>query len=921
MQKSIKGAASAILVVLLVFVFLNFKALSASAFTSYKVKITAGTLNIRSSASISSKVVGTYSKGTIVDVIGESGDWLKTDKGYISSAYTEKYFTAYKVKITASLLNIRSSASYSGKIVGSYTNGTVVNVIGQAGDWLKTDKGYISSFYTEKYIDSYKVKVTTALLNIRSTASLSGKIVGGYTIGTIVDVIGQTGEWLQTSKGYIYSVYTEKYTESTPAPTKAPTATPTPTVTQAPTSVPTPTAGTSFSSYEVKITTDALNIRSIPSTSGKWLGTYTKGTVVTVIGESGDWLKTDKGYISSFYTEKCFMAYNVRINTAILNIRDIASTSGRIVGTYTKGTVVEVIGQKGDWLQTSKGYIYSIYTEKYVESTPTPTQNPIPTQSLTPTQAPTAEPTPTASPTPVEGETFTEYKVVITATVLNIRKMPTTSSEILSTYTKGTVVTVIGEEGDWLKTDKGYISAFYTIKYFTSYRAVITGSVVNIRSTPSSTGTIVGTYILGTVVNIIGESGDWLQTQKGYVYKDYVQKNTANVKYISINKDCAVLKSVGGQADERYVVAGEKFEVLGEESGYFKIKVGRIEGYIPSDVATVLTAEPVNKLTMAWNYIYARSSNKVYYDSDSDYIRINSAKVGMDIIAPTWFNMSGTYTDPSSITVEDIADSGYVSTAHRNGYDVWATFTETNASRAYAMFTNSTVRENIIKRVVNLALQYNVDGINVDFEALGMKNKDLFTQFIRDLSQRLHEHDITVSVDVVKPSDSDTWSRWYDRGALSQYADYIMYMAYDQNTASSTYPGSVGSRPWVESGIKDILSEGVPASKLVLCVPFYIRDYKLDSSGKVVSSEALKMQAAFDRVKTYGGSTYYDSNDCQTVATYTMNGSVHKVWMEDAKSMGWRMDLINQYDLAGSGAWQLYLETPDIWEVIKSKLK
>lgn len=911
MQKNIKRISSVILVLLLVFVFLNFKILSAGAFTSYKVKITAGTLNIRSSASISSKVVGTYSKGTIVDVIGESGDWLRTDKGYISSAYTEKYFTSYKVKITASLLNIRSSASYSGNIVGSYTNGTVVNVIGQAGDWLKTDKGYISSFYTEKYIDSYKVRITTALLNIRSTASLSGRIVGSYTKGTIVEVTGQSGDWLKTSKGYIYSAYTEKYAESNPTPTKEQTPTSSPT--KVPTSATTPATDTSSSSYKVKITTDVLNIRSIPSTSGQILGTYAKGTVVTVIGQEGDWLKTDKGYISSFYTEKCFAAYKVRITTAILNIRNIASTSGRIVGTYTNGAIVEVIGQTGEWLQTSKGYIYSIYTEKFVESTPTPTK--------IPTKAPTAAPSPTAEPTPGQGGAFTEYKVIITASVLNIRKMPTTSSEIVSTYTKGTVVTVTGEEGDWLKTDKGYISSFYTIKYFTAYKGVITGSVVNIRSTPSSTGTIVGTYMLGTVVNIIGESGDWLQTNKGYVYKDYVQKNTAGAKYISINRDCAVLKSVGGQADERYVVAGEKFEVLSEESGCFKIRVGRIEGYIPCDVATVLTSEPVNKLTMAWNYIYARSSNKVYYDGDSDYIRRNCAQVGMDIIAPTWFNMSGSYADPSSITVEEIADSGYVSTAHRNGYDVWATFTETNASRAYAMFTISTVREKIIQRVVSLALQYNVDGINVDFEALGMKNKDLFTQFIRDLSQRLHEYDITVSVDVVKPSDSDTWSRWYDRGALSQYADYIMYMAYDQNTASSTYPGSVGSKPWVESGIKDILSEGVPASKLVMCVPFYIRDYKLDSSGKCVSSEALKMQAAFDRVKTYGGSTYYDSNDCQTVATYTMNGAVHKVWMEDAKSMGWRMDLINQYDLAGSGAWQLYLETPDIWDVIKAKLK
>ena len=41
--------------------------------------------------------------------------------------------------------------------------------------------------------------------------------------------------------------------------------------------------------------------------------------------------------------------------------------------------------------------------------------------------------------------------------------------------------------------------------------------------------------------------------------------------------------------------------------------------------------------------------------------------------------------------------------------------------------------------------------------------------------------------------------------------------------------------------------------------------------------------------------------------------------MEDAKSLGLKMDLIKKYDLAGVAGWKLGLETPDIWDVVSWK--
>ena len=40
------------------------------------------------------------------------------------------------------------------------------------------------------------------------------------------------------------------------------------------------------------------------------------------------------------------------------------------------------------------------------------------------------------------------------------------------------------------------------------------------------------------------------------------------------------------------------------------------------------------------------------------------------------------------------------------------------------------------------------------------------------------------------------------------------------------------------------------------------------------------------------------------------------VWMEEEKSLGLKVDLINEYDLAGAACWKLGFEDRSIWEIV-----
>jgi spore germination protein YaaH len=112
-----------------------------------------------------------------------------------------------------------------------------------------------------------------------------------------------------------------------------------------------------------------------------------------------------------------------------------------------------------------------------------------------------------------------------------------------------------------------------------------------------------------------------------------------------------------------------------------------------------------------------------------------------------------------------------------------------------------------------------------------IKDKSVFTTFISELSQKLKPKGIVLSVDVTIKAPNSNWSGCYERERLSQIADYIAVMTYDQHWSTSPISGSVAQLSWVEKGITDLLSE-IPKDKLLLGLPFYTRDWS-EEDGKV----------------------------------------------------------------------------------------
>ena len=203
-----------------------------------------------------------------------------------------------------------------------------------------------------------------------------------------------------------------------------------------------------------------------------------------------------------------------------------------------------------------------------------------------------------------------------------------------------------------------------------------------------------------------------------------------------------------------------------------------------------------------------------------------------------------------------------------------------------------------------------------------LKDKDLLTQFVRELYPIFREKGMMVSIDITPISTSENWSLSLDRKRLSQAVDYVMLMAYDQHWASSPVAGSVAQYSWVEESLIKVLEE-VPNYKLVLGIPFYTRLWKLEQTdaGEQVSSQALSMETANDFIKENNIELEWDEESGQYHGETIKEGITYKIWIENAKSLKLKSSLVNKYDLAGIASWRKGFETEEVWPAISNMIK
>ena len=291
---------------------------------------------------------------------------------------------------------------------------------------------------------------------------------------------------------------------------------------------------------------------------------------------------------------------------------------------------------------------------------------------------------------------------------------------------------------------------------------------------------------------------------------------------------------------------------------------------------------------------------------------------GVNVVAPSFYEVKSDGT-----IMVNFGETGkkYVEWAHSNNYEVWPVLSNSmlnNLDLTSNLLKTFSSRANLIENIINVLIENNVDGINVDFENMYKEDKDNYSRFLIELAPRLQDIGMMLSVWLTAPDGSDTWSLCYDRNTIGSVADYVIFMGWDQRTGSSTTAGTIAGYDWDELNITKFLGqEEIPSQKVILGIPFYTRIW-MEQNNRL-TNRVLNMNSIRYTIPNYVEKTWNNETK-QNYCEYTSNSVTYKVWLEDVDSVSAKLDLVNEYNLAGAGFWEKDRETEDIWNVAKEKL-
>ena len=314
------------------------------------------------------------------------------------------------------------------------------------------------------------------------------------------------------------------------------------------------------------------------------------------------------------------------------------------------------------------------------------------------------------------------------------------------------------------------------------------------------------------------------------------------------------------------------------------------------------------KVNLIWHQVMSTASNV-------SISGVLSSVEGVNVIAPTWFRLRN-----NEGGIYDIASLSYVNACHEKQIQVWGLVSNIHEQDdemevdSTAVLSSTSARDNLVNNLIGKAIAYNLDGINVDFEALSQKAADGYIQFIRELSIKCEKNDLVLSIDNYPPEGSN---QFYNRKEQANYADYCIVMAYDEHY-TGTEPGSNASLPFVKDAVEQSL-EQIPAERLVLGMPFYAKIWKTDDSGS--TNEAIAMKNIANYLKENKAKAVWDDTLGQKYTAFDKDGMKYELWIEDADSLALKLQVMKEQKLAGGAFWKEGFESSSIWSVIAGYMK
>ncbi len=276
---------------------------------------------------------------------------------------------------------------------------------------------------------------------------------------------------------------------------------------------------------------------------------------------------------------------------------------------------------------------------------------------------------------------------------------------------------------------------------------------------------------------------------------------------------------------------------------------------------------------------------------------------------------------------------------------------ETEKYNFYLLMAQRSKRAAHVKEIMALVKKYNVDGIDIDYEAKTAETRPYFSAFLTELAKELHKNkkQLICTVEARTPPDSRyaTTSKEIlarveyanDYKAIGKACDQVRIMAYDQSTddaklviqnkQSGSLYTPVADLEWVKK-VVIVAMWDIPAKKIILGVPTYGSKYEIITTATSTrtrrigsmnfnyANELAKSLSITPTRNIAGELSFVYSTSTDSNGNPLGSHKQYLVWYSDAKAIEDKIKLAKLYKLGGVAVFKVDGgNDPNLWNVLR----
>lgn len=231
-------------------------------------------------------------------------------------------------------------------------------------------------------------------------------------------------------------------------------------------------------------------------------------------------------------------------------------------------------------------------------------------------------------------------------------------------------------------------------------------------------------------------------------------------------------------------------------------------------------------------------------------------------------------------------------------------FNDIGTDKIHAILNNLDIINNLIENIIFNMKEKRYRGLKVDFENILSEDREAYNNFLQLVKSRLSAEGFFVSTTLEpKMGDFQEGREAQDYEAHGRIVDYVVLMTYKWGLLEGP-PRAITNFNDIRR-VLDYALTAIPKDKIFIGLQLYAKDWIIPYvDGNL--AEIISIQEAMNRARKNEAQIQYDEISQSPFYFYRdLQGRMHEVWFEDARSTKAKFNLIKEYGLRGISYWTL----------------